>query len=495
MDVTDLCFIDSAGYHFADFPTFLAYLTTAYQNIYGADVYLGSDSQDGQWLGTIAQALYDSAANGASIYNSFSPITAQGVGLSRIIQINGLTRESASNSTVELVIGGTAFSTIVNGSAIDDLDQVWNLPATVTIPSGGTITVTATSNVGGAIQAQPTTITGINTPTQGWQTVNNPAAATVGTDSETDAALRNRQAISTSIPAQTVFDATIGAVGNVPGVSALSPYENDTDSTDGNGLPPHSISLVVEGGTDDAIAETILAYKTPGTNTYGTTSVPLVDAKGVPITINFFRPTLELIAVQVTLDPLSNWISTNETIIAQALASFISSTKIGGDIILTQLYAVAYVPGTSAAGSFNIESIGLGIQSTGTITFTGTGTNADTVTVNGVLITLVTGTPSGSQVKIGASAAATALALQIFLAGSTNSSLTVATYAINGAEIVITYNTPGPTGDTFSLVKSSTAISLSGATLTGGAFASADIDLAFNILATCDPLTNVSFII
>jgi uncharacterized phage protein gp47/JayE len=289
MDVTDLVWIDSAGYHFEDFPSFLSYLTTSYENIYGDDVYLGSDSQDGQWLGIIAQALYDTAALGASIYNSFSPSTAQGVGLSRVVKINGLRRQSATNSTVELAIGGTAFTNILNGIAIDELNQQWALPASVTIPMAGTITVTATAVVAGAVAALPSTINSIYTPTQGWQTVSNAAAATVGTAAETDAALRNRQATSTQIPAQTVFDATIGAVANLSGVIDVAPYENDTDSTNANGLPPHSISLVVQGGVDTEVAQTILDYKTPGTNTYGTTSIPLTDPKGYPRCCEFNR--------------------------------------------------------------------------------------------------------------------------------------------------------------------------------------------------------------
>lgn len=493
MAVTDLVFIDSAGYHFADFPSFLAYLVGSYTTIYGPDVYLGSDSQDGQWLGIVAQALYDTSALGSSIYNSFSPSTAQGVGLSRVVKINGLRRQSATNSTVELVIGGTAFSSIINGIAIDDLSQQWSLPVTVTIPVEGTITVTATSITPGAIQAQPTTIQGIFTPTQGWQTVINPTAATVGQAFETDAILRNRQSTSTAVPAQTVFDATIGAVANVPGVTALSPYENDTDITDGNGLPPHSISLVVEGGIDTDIAQTILDYKTPGTNTFGTTSIPLTDAKGVPITINFFRPTLAAIAVQVTLIPLPNWISSNEDIIAAAIAAYINATHIGGSIILTQLYAVAYVPNSTAANSFNIESIELAIQATGTIHFTGTGSDSDTITVNGTIITLVTGTPSGSQVKIGLTAAATAENLQTFLSASMDTSIKKGLYTLNGAFIDVQSKVPGPDGDSFTLSKSSTDIALSGGTLTGGAFDSSDIDLAFNILATC-LATDVVFI-
>lgn len=494
MDITSLVWIDSAGYHYADFPSFLAYLTTSYQNIYGADVYLGSDSQDGQWLGIVSQALYDTAALGASIYNSFSPVTAQGVGLSRVVKINGLRRQLATSSTVELVIVGTAFTTLTNASAIDSLSQIWNLPASVTIPDSGTITVTATSDAPGAINALPNTITGLNTPTQGWQTVNNPAAATIGRAYETDAGLRNRQAVSTSIPAQTVFDATISAVSNVTGVTALSPYENDTDSDDENGLPPHSISIVVEGGDDTVIAQTILDYKTPGTNTYGTTSVPLTDPKGIPITINFFRPTLQPIAVQVTLTPLAGWVSSNENIIAAAIAAYISNVLIGGTIVVTQLIVVAYVPTSSAVGTFNLESIELAQNASGTITFGSNPSNSDTVTVNGLAVTFVTGTPTGNQVKIQSTAALTAAALQAFLAASSSADLTVASYSVATDVVTVTYNTPGPTGDTFTLTKSSSAISLSGATLAGGAFSATDISLPFNVLATC-VVGNVSFVV
>lgn len=359
MDVTNLVYIDSAGYHYADFPTWFAWLTGKYRAIYGEDVYLGSDSQDGQYLGVVAQALYDTAAFGASVYSSFSPSTAQGTGLSRNVKINGLRRLVPSNSTAELVLVGQAFTTLTNAQAYDANGNLWSIPSPTTIPFSGTITVTATCLTPGAVTAPLDTINGIQTPTRGWQTVNNPAAATSGAPVESDATLRNRQSFSTSLPAQTVLDATVGAVSNVPGVIALRPYENYTDTTDSNGLPPHSISLVVEGGLDADVAKAIQLKKTPGTNTYGTTNVPTTDSKGVPITINFFRATNAEIGVEVTLTPGPAWISSNTDIIAGALSAFIQATKIGGSIILTQLYAIAYVPGTTAAGSFIIEGIRL----------------------------------------------------------------------------------------------------------------------------------------
>jgi uncharacterized phage protein gp47/JayE len=369
MTLADLVYIDATGYNYADYPSFLAYFTEQYQAIYGADVYLGSDSQDGQWIAIEAQAAYDSAALGATNFNSFSPVTAQGVGLSRVVEINGIQREVASHSTVELTLVGVAYTTISNGIAVDVLNQQWALPASVTIPGGGTITVTATAVEMGALVAVADSITGIFTPTQGWQTVNNASAATPGAPVESDAALRIRQSASTSLPSQTVLEGTYGAVANVPGVTALQDYENYTNMTDSNGLPPHSISFVVEGGTDDAVAQAIQIKKTPGTDTYGTTSVPTTDSHGVPITINFYRPTNAVISVKITLTPLAPWIDSNETIIANAVATFINTmVKIGGNVLdemgtygisFTQLFGVAYVPGTSAAGSFIIESIEL----------------------------------------------------------------------------------------------------------------------------------------
>jgi hypothetical protein len=43
-------------------------------------------------------------------------------------------------------------------------------------------------------------------------------------------------------------------VAAVLGVTRLAAYENDTNSTDGNGIPAHALSLVVDGGDALAIA-------------------------------------------------------------------------------------------------------------------------------------------------------------------------------------------------------------------------------------------------
>jgi uncharacterized phage protein gp47/JayE len=358
MLISDLDYIDATGYHYADFPTHLAWIQDAYKEIYGTDVYLGSDSQDGQFLALLAQAFYDTAALGASIYSSFSPTTAQGVGLSRVVKINGVNRRGATHSTVEVVLVGVAGTIITGGIAVDTLQQQWSIPTT-TIPLSGTITVTATAVLIGSIAALPNTITGIFTPTQGWQTVNNPAGATLGIAVESDAELRTKQAASVANPSLTVLEGTIGAVSDTLNVTKVAGYENDTGATDGNGLPPHSISIVAQGGLDTDVARAIQVHKTPGTQTYGTTTVPLTDSHGMPININFYRPTQATIGVRVTLTPLTGWTADYEALIQEAVAAAVLLTPIGGSIIITKLYVIAYLVGTPAYGSFNIVSIEL----------------------------------------------------------------------------------------------------------------------------------------
>lgn len=364
MNVSDLAFIDSTGYHYADYPTFLAWLQAGYQAIYGADVYLGADSQDGQFVASLAQALFDTAALGSSVYNSFSPVTAQGVGLARLVKINGLTKEVASFSTVTLTIVGTANTVIINGIAQDILGQQWALPSTVTIPGGGTIDVTGTATVAGSLAADINTVTTIFTQTLGWQSVNNAAAATPGAPIESDAALRVRQAASTSLPAQTVFDATLGAIENLPGVTDIQGYENQTSTVGGGGSgsgsqPAHSISIVVTGGDATAICQTILNNKTPGTDTFGSTTQTVYDAKGLPLSISFEPSLIATIAAQITITPGPFYSSDFAVLIQDAVAAVINATKIGQSVLYTTLFAPAYLNGSVQGQTYTVVSIEL----------------------------------------------------------------------------------------------------------------------------------------
>jgi len=326
------------------------YLQTKFRDIYGPDIIVTADSQDGQLIGIFALALHDCNQAAIAVYNAFSPATAQGAGLSSVVRINGLARLVASNSEVDVTLVGQVGTIITNGVIGDNLDlgTQWALPPSVTIPIGGSITVTATSTILGDVEAAAHSITRILTPTAGWQTVDNVSAAVPGAPVENDATLRTRQAVSTALPAQSVMDSIVGNVANLSGVQRYIGYENDTGAADVNSVPAHSISLVVEGGDAVEIATTIAIKKTPGTGTYGTTTEVIVDSRGLPDTINFYQLAVVQMDVTVNLTALAGYVSTTTALVKSALVLFLSTLNIGEDSYTSRLYGPAALNGDAA---------------------------------------------------------------------------------------------------------------------------------------------------
>jgi uncharacterized phage protein gp47/JayE len=332
-------------------------LKASYQAIYGSDVYLEADSQDGQLLAIFAQAISDANSTAIAVYNAFSPQTAKGVGLSRVVKINGIERQNGSNSTADVTLIGQVGALIVDGAVGDAANNRWTLPSPITIPDAGEIVVTATCAVAGAVSAAAGSIRKILTPTLGWQSVTNAADATLGSAVEDDVALRQRQGKSVARPSITALEGLIGEVADVSGVTRLRAYENDTAATDDNGLPPHSVALVVDGGDALDVAKAIASKKTPGAYTYGATSESVPDIFNVPHTIRFFRPTEKRVDVTVTIHALTGYTSAIGVEIQNAVSTFISKLDIGDDVLLTRLYVPAQLSGAGDSSTYEVTNL------------------------------------------------------------------------------------------------------------------------------------------
>lgn len=345
--------ISATGISAPSFEEILSSLQATFQSIYGSDVVLDPSSQDGQMLAVFADAQNDSNNATIGAYNNFSPATAQGVGLSSVVKINGLQREASSNSTAVITVVGQGGTVIPAGLVGDDqnLGTVWALPLGVLIPNTGSANVTATCTTPGAVSAASGTLTQILNPTLGWQSATNASNAAPGAPVEKDAELRQRQSVSTSLPAQSVIGGVYGTVANLPGVSRLAIYENDSNSTDGNGVPAHSISVVVQGGSATAIAQAIEQKKTPGTGTYGSTSELVLDPIGVPVVINFFVLSLVTITVGVNIRELNGYVASTGTLIQQVVVAAINAFAIGGLVYVSDLYAPARLSGDIATAT------------------------------------------------------------------------------------------------------------------------------------------------
>lgn len=363
MPLSDIYYLTPQGWVVPTFEDVQQLEYDQYLAIYGADAYIGNnapDSVDTQLVSANALGNFQNMQWNIRAYNNLSPSTADLRGLQNCFKINGLTPLVATFSQVDLVIVGVAFSEIENGVAKDVSGNLWNLPPSVTIPFSGTITVTATAQLAGALAAPPNTVNGIYFYNgSGWQTVNNPSNGSPGNDSETLEQMRIRQASSTALPSQGILSGILAGIASIPGVDYYRAYTNPTDTTDSNGLPPYTTGFVVDGGDATAIATIIATKKIPGTPLAGNLS-PLITVNmpyGVTELINFYRPTVVPIWIKINLQPLANWLTTTQNFISASLNEYVAGLTIGDDVYLTKLYAAANLCNQDLSTTYNIAAL------------------------------------------------------------------------------------------------------------------------------------------
>jgi uncharacterized phage protein gp47/JayE len=394
--------ITATGITAPPYSDILSSLQASFQVIYGSDIYIAADSQDGQFLALIAAAINDNNQAMIAVYQGYSPTYAQGAGLSAQVKLNGLQRLVASKSTAVGTATGQAGSVITAGVVKDSNGNLWNLPSTVTIPIGGSISVTVTAQQAGAIQAGIGTINIINSVQLGWQSFTNTAAAVVGNPVETDAQLRIRQSISTALPALSNLDSIRAAIGNVAGVQRFTVYENPTAATDANGIPAHSIAPVVSGGSVADIAQAIAARKPPGIQTFGPTSYTYYDVVGMPVPINFKVLDIVPVYVSVNMTALPGYTAATGTLVINAVVAAINALVIGEDVYLNRLFAPASLAGEAASISSGLLPFELYSLS-------------ETFHVTSILVGLSAGTKAASDLVIAYNAAASAVSTNLVL--------------------------------------------------------------------------------
>ncbi|HLH04939.1 MAG TPA: baseplate J/gp47 family protein [Bryobacteraceae bacterium] len=335
-------YLGSSGLSIPAYADILNDLLGQFQTIYGQNVYMGPDSADYQFISAVALKISDTMQALQLVYNARAPLTAIGADLDSIVKLNGLTRKVASYSTCPVVITGTTGTVITNGVVRDVNGYTWNLPPQVTIQTGGTVTVTATCSTSGNINAAIGQISIIATPTAGWTAVTNTVPASAGQPIETDAQLRARQSLSVALPSRSMLAGTQAGIAAVPGVTRYNILENPTNATDSYGNPPHSITCVVENGTDAAVAQAIYNNRSIGCYTNGTDTVTVTDPyTGATMPISFYRPTYVPIYVTLNVHPLAGYSSSTGAAIQTAVANYLNSLQIGESITISALYGAA----------------------------------------------------------------------------------------------------------------------------------------------------------
>lgn len=151
----------------------------------------------------------------------------------------------------------------------------------------------------------------IVTQVSGWNGVTNLDDASPGRNAATDAELRILREQELQTGGSSPLNALRAELLEVPDVVAVTIFQNVTDTTDADGIPPHSIEALVRGpdtptvAFDQSIFDALLAGVAAGIRTHATTPNDVVgtatDDEGTAHTMKFTRPEEVDIYVAVTL--------------------------------------------------------------------------------------------------------------------------------------------------------------------------------------------------
>lgn len=278
-------------------------LRISFKAAFGESIDVDAKSPQGQFIDNIALDMSQSDDALISVGGALNIFRAFKAQLEGVASILGIQKNEAESTIVTVTLGGTPSVIIPSGSrARSDAGDLYQLDSDTQLGVGGSASASMSAVEAGPIELLAVELTSVVDVVPGWETVTNPAAGVTGRDIESDVEYRQRYFIELFKNALSVLESMISGISELDNVTEVIGVENDTGSPvtiQNESIDAHSIAMVVEGGLDQDIADSIRLKKTGGTGTTGTTTV--VDPPHADI--NFFRPTFIDIEVVITTTP------------------------------------------------------------------------------------------------------------------------------------------------------------------------------------------------
>jgi len=294
-----------------------------------------------------SSANYQVIANGVSVvYTSDSSATADEIAAGLAALFNPVNFLATATGGVLRLRSTDQYS-----------DFTLTVDSKLTVTKLGTPVVFTALNLGS--YALPiAALTRIDSSILGWDEVNNLVAGSTGRFAESDEELRKRHADSVRVTGAATAQAIRSRVlAEVDSVTYCSIYENRTNAIDVFNLPPHSFEAVVEGGSDQEVANKLFEVKPAGIETYGNTSIQVLDENADVQLCRFSRPsdkfawariTINLLDLEEALDP------EYVTSVTDAVVLYGNSIGIGKDIITQRFFGPIY-EATPGLGGITVE--------------------------------------------------------------------------------------------------------------------------------------------
>jgi uncharacterized phage protein gp47/JayE len=346
--------INQNGFKADSFIEILSRLSTQLKDIYGQDINLDQDTQDGQLLGINTTIISDLQDLALYIYNSMDVDFAEGVNFDKLLKLLARTRLPATKSTVDINLTLNRDITIPLTYTVSDANgQNWQIASEQTL-STGTHLVTFESVDFGAITAESNTITQQVTIIPEIDSLTNPSSAISGRDEESDQQLRERRNKILEVNSFSTAGSILGKILTLDNVADCVIYENDTSVYDAErDINAHTLWIIAKGGEVEQIAETIVKDKTGGTGLKGNIEDTYIEnfirkngtIREIYHTAKFDRPTEKEIYLKFDAKRRVSTQSIDIENIKNILANKVFN--IAENVTVTELYATIYSASTN----------------------------------------------------------------------------------------------------------------------------------------------------
>lgn len=283
--------ISETGIVVADTQNIKSDVENKWTDIFGNQLSLDESTVQGRIIELLTAMRKDCVSSMALIANQINPNVATGTFLDAIGQLFYIERVGAVATFVgNVTMEGTPDTTVPAGAiATDTSGNQYALSAQITFGSDGKAFGNFVNTQAGAIPCPAQTLTTVDPQYPNWQSVYNGSNGTVGAEEESDYTLRFRIENSKSKYSQGYLSSIYSALYDINGVKDVLILENPTSATQtntenpeipvGDSIEPHSIYIVVYGGSSDGsfyqqVAKAIMLKKSLGCGMQGSIEYP-----------------------------------------------------------------------------------------------------------------------------------------------------------------------------------------------------------------------------
>ena len=301
------------------------------------------------------------------IPNQLDANTAQGYFLDCICEKNRIYRKQPQYTTLNFKLFGTKDSSFLAGdiTVTDSISGLYyDLNENCIIGEDGTVVAKFICQDYGENYPLETSKLDIQTPVVGLDSVElnlDNLNLVVGRLTETDEELRRRRMYSVQQTSTTTLGSIQAVIYSIDGVQHVTYFENDTETTDGRGLPMKSFEFIVDGGDEVEITDAIFNNKTVGTRAFGTTQIVKHDSEGNTYYICYTKAKPVNIGIDIELEVGSAQSNSWSNKIKDALKNkFDDIQKIGGVVKDYNYYTVltnfSEITDIKSIGFYNIDA-------------------------------------------------------------------------------------------------------------------------------------------